>query len=171
MRSKTEATATKATAKRTPKQTLSPMDKAFEDSKPLLKDFFKKGFEYSVFFDTLNSLIQSQLAYNSGDVSTNVWKLIRLKDDLHGFLRGLERVEMDFEANFRNASGERMGLANLEQCKEIERLRAVLNERDEQIRSLRAETARTQSLCDALQKQVTEMNEQRLETLYNNKSN
>ena len=146
------------------------MDKAFEDSKPLLKDFFKKGFDYSVFFDTLNSLIQSQLAYNSGDVSTNVWKLIRLKDDLHGFLRGLERVEMDFEANFRNAHSERVAANNLEQFAEIDRLRAVINERDEQLRSLKADYTRTHELCDALQKQVAEMNEQRLKTLYNNKS-
>ena len=50
-------------------------------------------------------------------------------------------------------------MRNNEQHSEIERLRAVLNEREEQIRNLKAENDRTQSLCDALQKQVTEQNE------------
>ncbi|MBR6368196.1 MAG: hypothetical protein IKR89_07545 [Bacteroidaceae bacterium] len=160
---KTEAEATRATAKKvTTKNEPSPMDKAFEDCKPLIKAFFDKGFEYSVFFDTLNMIIQNHIAVNSREnVSINVWKLIRLKDELNPLLRGLERVEWELETQFRSAPTERIIMRNNEQHAEIERLRAVLNEREEQIRSLRAETARAQSLCDALQKQVTEQNENR----------
>lgn len=163
MATKATATASRATAKKvTTKNELSPMDKAFEDCKPLIKAFFGKGFEYSVFFDTLNMIIQNHIAANSREnVSINVWKLIRLKDELNPLLRGLERVEWELETQFRSAPTERMIMRNNEQHAEIERLRAVLNERDEQIRSLRAETARAQSLCDALQKQVTEQNENR----------